>query len=77
MVNKPAEAHALHTSANDVSFCDHKKQSALSIQPNLVSPQRAQRAQREGQDSKIESPLPSLRFLHSFASFAVKALADC
>src|SRR5689334_17202401 len=24
MVNKPAEAHSLHTSANNVPFCDHK-----------------------------------------------------
>jgi hypothetical protein len=38
MVNKPAEAHALHTSAHNITFGNHKKLSAISNQQNQDSP---------------------------------------
>ncbi len=36
MVNKPAEAHALHTSANNVTFGNHKKVAGSGLRPREV-----------------------------------------
>jgi hypothetical protein len=68
MVNKPAEAHALHTSANYVTFGNHKKHSAVSNQQSAISNQ-----------PKL-SPRPNLLPFASFASVAAKAVwltAEC
>jgi hypothetical protein len=69
MVNKPAEAHALHASANNGTFRNPTKRSVHSINLTATDAKSAK--------EKHWNKIFSFPYFATFAFFAVKAFAEC